>query len=120
MSVSFHFASVQQLPVIITHPVPRPRETAIGAMLHERSEPEGVARLRQEREQASFDTEALHVVLAGGAEKLAAWNAVRRSRTVLRAAMLGQPLPRRALAAGMVTQAGMSSLTVAGPTASGA
>jgi len=47
-------------------------------MLHERSEPEGVARLRQEREQASFDTEALHVVLAGGAEKLAAWNAVRR------------------------------------------
>ena len=89
-------------------------------MLHERSEPEGVARLRQEREQASFDTEALHVVLAGGAEKLAAWNAVRRSRTVLLAAMLGQPLPRRALAAGMVTQAGMSSLTVAGPTAPGA
>ena len=91
-------------------------------MLHERSEPEGVARLRQEREQASFDTEALHVVLAGGAEKLAAWNAVRCSRTVLvlRAAMLGQPLPRRALAAGMVTQAGMSSLTVAGPTAPGA
>ena len=90
------------------------------SMLHERSEPEGVARLRQEREQASFDTEALHVVLAGGAEKLAAWNAVRRSRTVLRAAMLGQPLPRRALATGMVTQAGMSSLTVAGPTAPGA
>ena len=89
-------------------------------MLHERSEPEGVARLRQEREQASFDTEALHVVLAGGAEKLAAWNAVRCSRTVLRGAMLGQPLPRRALAAGMVTQAGMSSLTVAGPTAPGA
>ena len=27
-------------------------------------EPEGVARLRQEREQASFDTDALHVVLA--------------------------------------------------------
>ena len=89
-------------------------------MLHERSEPEGVARLRQEREQASFDTEALHVVLAGGAEKLAAWNAVRRRRTVLRAAMLGQPLPRRALAAGIVTQAGMSSLTVAGPTPPGA
>ena len=116
MSVSF---AIRMLPVIITHPVPRPRET-IGAMLHERSEPEGVARLRQEREQASFDTEALHVVLAGGAEKLAAWNAVRRSRTVLRAAMLGQPLPRRALATGMVTQAGMSSLTVAGPTAPGA
>ena len=47
--------------------------------MREQREPEGVARLRQEREQASFDTEALHVVLAGGAEKLAAWNTVRRS-----------------------------------------
>ena len=63
------------------------------SMLHERSEPEGVARLRQEREQASFDTEALHVVLAGGAEKLAAWNAVRRSRTVLRAAISARHCP---------------------------
>ena len=89
-------------------------------MLHERREPEGVSRLRQEREQASFDTEALHVVLAGGAEKLAAWNAVRRSRTVLRAVTLRLALPRRALAAGMVTQAGMAYLTVAGPIAPGA
>jgi hypothetical protein len=48
-------------------------------MLCEQREPEGVARLRQEREQASFDTKALHVVLAGGAEKLAAWNTVRQS-----------------------------------------
>ena len=55
-------------------PSPRAR-----AMLREQREPEGVARLRQEREQASFDTKALHVVLAGGAEKLAAWNTVRQS-----------------------------------------
>ena len=117
MSVSFQLCSRASGH----YPPPSAKTTRDdGAMLHERSEPEGVARLRQEREQASFDTEALHVVLAGGAEKLAAWNAVRRSRTVLRAAMLGQPLPRRALATGMVTQAGMSSLTVAGPTAPGA
>ena len=63
-------------------------------------EPEGVARLRQEREQASFDTEALHVVLAGGAEKLAAWNTVRRSSMALAYSQLllgihcpGEPSP---------------------------
>ena len=38
--------------------------------------PEGATRLRQEREQASFDPEALHVVLSGGAEKLEEWNRV--------------------------------------------
>ena len=55
-----------------------------------RPEPEGVARLRHEREQASFDTEALHVVLSGGAENLAVWNAVRR-------VMNGEPLFDKAM-----------------------
>ena len=40
-------------------------------------EPEGVALLRKERQQACFDVEALHIVLAGGAERLAQRNRVK-------------------------------------------
>lgn len=40
-------------------------------------EPEGVALLRKERQQACFDVEALHTVLAGGAERLAQRNRVK-------------------------------------------
>ena len=60
-------------------PLPPQSPKFAESLMRAQREPEGVARLRQEREQASFDTEALHVVLAGGAEKLAAWNTVRRS-----------------------------------------